>query len=45
MAAGDAGPEVLAAYEGAQARLERAGGYAWRAWMERVLRGLGIDEE
>ena len=25
--------------------LERAGGYAWRAWMERVLRGLGIDED
>jgi ATP-binding cassette subfamily F protein 3 len=45
MAAGDAGPEVLAAYEGAQARLERAGGYAWRSWMERVLRGLGISED
>ena len=44
MAAGDAGAEVLAAYEEAHARLERAGGYAWRAWMERVLRGLGIDE-
>jgi ATP-binding cassette subfamily F protein 3 len=45
MAAGDAGPAVLAAYEEAQARLERAGGYAWRSWMERVLRGLGIEEE
>ena len=45
MAGGDAGAEVLAAYEAAQARLERAGGYAWRAWMERVLRGLGISEE
>jgi ATP-binding cassette subfamily F protein 3 len=45
MAGGDAGPAVLAAYEDAQARLERAGGYAWRAWMERVLRGLGISEE
>ena len=45
MAGGDAGPQVLAAYEEAQARLERAGGYAWRAWMERVLRGLGIDDE
>jgi ATP-binding cassette subfamily F protein 3 len=44
MAAGDAGPAVLGAYEEAQARLERAGGYAWRSWMERVLRGLGIDE-
>jgi ATP-binding cassette subfamily F protein 3 len=45
MAAGDAGPAVLASYEEAQARLERAGGYAWRSWMERVLRGLGISEE
>ncbi len=45
MAAGDAGPDVLGAYEQAQARLERAGGYAWRAWMERVLRGLGIGED
>ena len=45
MTAGDAGPEVMTAYEGAQARLERAGGYTWRAWMERVLRGLGIDED
>ena len=45
MAGGDAGPAVLAAYEEAQARLERAGGYAWRSWMERVLRGLGISEE
>ena len=45
MAAGDAGPEVLGAYEQAQARLERAGGYAWRSWMERVLRGLGIGED
>jgi ATP-binding cassette subfamily F protein 3 len=45
MGAGDHGAEVMSAYEDAQARLERAGGYAWRAWMERVLRGLGIDEE
>ena len=45
MAGGDAGPAVLAAYEEAQARLERAGGYAWRSWLERVLRGLGISEE
>jgi ATP-binding cassette, subfamily F, member 3 len=45
MAGGDAGPAVLAAYEQAQARLERAGGYAWRSWLERVLRGLGISEE
>jgi ATP-binding cassette, subfamily F, member 3 len=45
MAAGDHGEEVLADYERAQAALERAGGYAWRSWMERVLRGLGIGEE
>ena len=45
MASGDASASVLAAYEEAQARLERAGGYAWRAWMERVLRGLSIDED
>ncbi|HMM48926.1 MAG TPA: ABC-F family ATP-binding cassette domain-containing protein [Miltoncostaeaceae bacterium] len=44
MAAGDAGVDVLDAYERAQARLERAGGYAWRSWIERVLRGLGIPE-
>jgi len=45
MAKGESGPAVLAAYEEAQARLERAGGYAWRSWMERVLRGLGISED
>ncbi|MEQ9092798.1 MAG: ABC-F family ATP-binding cassette domain-containing protein, partial [Miltoncostaeaceae bacterium] len=45
MAAGDAGDEVMGAYQGAQERLERAGGYAWRSWIERVLRGLGIPEE
>jgi ATP-binding cassette subfamily F protein 3 len=45
MAGGDATPEVLGAYEAASTRLEQAGGYAWRAWMERVLRGLGISDE
>ena len=30
MAAGDHGPETLARYSSAQARLEHAGGYAWR---------------
>jgi len=45
MAAGDAGEDVLADYEKAQAALERAGGYTWRSWIERVLRGLGIDED
>jgi ATP-binding cassette subfamily F protein 3 len=44
MAAGDAGPQVLAAYERAHATLERAGGYHWRAWMMRVTRGLGIPD-
>jgi ATP-binding cassette, subfamily F, member 3 len=45
MADGDAGAEVLGAYERAQADLERAGGYGWRSWIERVLRGLGIGED
>jgi len=44
MAAGDAGPQVLAAYERAHATLERAGGYQWRSWMVRVTRGLGIPD-
>ena len=44
MAGGDAGPQVLAAYERAHATLERAGGYHWRAWMTRVTRGLGIPD-
>ncbi len=44
MEAGDAGPQVLAAYERAHATLERAGGYHWRAWMTRVTRGLGIPD-
>jgi len=45
MSAGDASEEVLAGYERAQEALERAGGYSWRSWIERVLRGLGIDED
>jgi ATP-binding cassette, subfamily F, member 3 len=44
MAAGDHGPEVMRAYERAHAELDHAGGYAWRSWLERVLRGLGIGE-
>jgi ATPase subunit of ABC transporter with duplicated ATPase domains len=44
MAAGDAAPATLAEYERAAAALERAGGYAWRSWLERVLRGLGLPE-
>jgi ATP-binding cassette subfamily F protein 3 len=45
MAGGDASPQTLAAYERATADLERAGGYAWRAWLERVVRGLGVPED
>lgn len=44
MAAGDASQDVFDAYDRAQQQLERAGGYSWRAWIERVLRGLGIPE-
>ena len=44
MAAGDSSPATLAAYGRATETLERAGGYAWRAWLERVLRGLGIPD-
>ena len=44
MQAGDASPQVLAAYERAHATLERAGGYQWRSWMMRVTRGLGIPD-
>ena len=43
MADGDAGSDVLAAYAAAEARLERVGGYDWRAGVERTMRGLGID--
>jgi ATP-binding cassette subfamily F protein 3 len=45
MAAGDHGPEVLGAYDRAQRELERLGGYAWEAWLERVQRGLGIEAD
>jgi ATP-binding cassette subfamily F protein 3 len=45
MAAGDATPQVLGAYERAHATLERAGGYHWRAWMLRVTRGLGVADD
>jgi ATP-binding cassette subfamily F protein 3 len=43
MAGGDASDETLAAYQRARDALERAGGYEWRAWRDRVLRGLGLD--
>jgi ATP-binding cassette subfamily F protein 3 len=45
MAAGDHGPETLARYSAAQARLEHAGGYAWRENSLSTLRGLGFAEE
>ncbi|HWH15438.1 MAG TPA: ABC-F family ATP-binding cassette domain-containing protein, partial [Miltoncostaeaceae bacterium] len=45
MAAGESGPDVMAAYARAQTRLERAGGYGWRTWLGRVTRGLGIPDE
>jgi ATP-binding cassette, subfamily F, member 3 len=45
MAGGDGSEETLAAYQRAQDALERAGGYEWRAWRDRVLRGLGLDAE
>jgi ATP-binding cassette subfamily F protein 3 len=45
MAGGDHGPEVLGAYDRAQRELERLGGYAWEAWLERVQRGLGIEPD
>ena len=42
MAGGDHGPATMAAYDRAQADIEAAGGYHWRAWVERVTRGLGL---
>jgi ATP-binding cassette subfamily F protein 3 len=45
MASGDHGPETMAAYDRAQGDLEAAGGYHWRAWVERVTRGLGLTED
>jgi ATP-binding cassette, subfamily F, member 3 len=45
MAAGDADRSTLDAYARAQARLEHAGGYAWRDHMGAVARGLGFRDE
>ncbi len=45
MAAGEHGPETLARYAEAQARLEHAGGYGWRENSLSTLRGLGFAEE
>jgi len=45
MAAGDHGESTLARYAEAQARLEHAGGYAWRERSLAALRGLGFEED
>ena len=45
MADGQSGPDVMRDYERAQAELERHGGYAWRSWQERVMRGLRLPAE
>jgi ATP-binding cassette, subfamily F, member 3 len=44
MAGGDHAPGTLRAYSNAQARLEHAGGYAWRERTAGVVRGLGFAE-
>ncbi|HWG56648.1 MAG TPA: ABC-F family ATP-binding cassette domain-containing protein [Gaiellaceae bacterium] len=44
MATGDHAPETLRRYGEAQARLEHAGGYAWRERAASVLRGLGFGD-
>jgi ATP-binding cassette subfamily F protein 3 len=45
MAAGDHAPSTLRRYGEAQARLEHAGGYAWRERTTSVVRGLGFAED
>jgi ATP-binding cassette subfamily F protein 3 len=45
MAAGDHAQATLNRYAEAQARLEHAGGYAWRDRASSVVRGLGFAEE
>src|SRR5438067_7523277 len=44
MAGGDSGAEILRRYGEAQARLEHAGGYAWREHANSVVRGLGFAD-
>src|SRR5436190_15030492 len=44
MAAGQHDPATLRRYSDAQARLEHAGGYAWRDRAASVVRGLGFAE-
>jgi ATP-binding cassette, subfamily F, member 3 len=43
MAAGDHEPVTLRRYGEAQARLDHAGGYAWRERVDAVLRGVGFS--
>src|ERR671930_232956 len=45
MAAGDHADATLRRYAEAQARLEHAGGYAWREHTNAVVRGLGFADE
>jgi ATP-binding cassette subfamily F protein 3 len=44
MASGDHAPATLRRYSEAQARLEHAGGWAWRDRAASVLRGLGFQD-
>jgi ATP-binding cassette subfamily F protein 3 len=44
MASGDHGAQTLRRYAEAQARLEHAGGYAWRERVGSVARGLGFAD-
>jgi ATP-binding cassette, subfamily F, member 3 len=44
MAGGDHSPPTMRRYADAQARLEHAGGYAWRERAAGVVRGLGFAE-
>ena len=44
MAAGDHSAATMRGYADAQARLEHAGGYAWRERTAGVVRGLGFSE-
>jgi ATP-binding cassette subfamily F protein 3 len=45
MAAGDHADTTLRRYAEAQARLEHAGGYAWRDHAASVVRGLGFSDD
>jgi len=45
MASGDHDAATLRRYSEAQARLEHAGGYAWREHIDATLRGLGFGDD